>query len=152
MVGIVDPDGRNRVDISGRMGGYSYCPQVSPDERQMVFHRDYLLHIADVDGGIPRNVRRLDTGNPFDFVVHWSPTGEWILLVCGPFFKRSDPWLIRPDGSDIRLGSNGMQPRDCRINALTQTFGWHTQIKFCGQSSCHEIVFALQLTRHRGAV
>src|SRR5437667_70906 len=110
---VVGEDGSNPRPIAESLGNAHFsgwAPDgrhalVSPirDERQMVFHRDYLLHIADVDGGIPRNVRRLDTGNPFDFVVHWSSTGEWILLVCGPYFKRSDPWLIRPDGSESHL-------------------------------------------------
>lgn len=101
---VMDLDGRNKRDLSGKDAGFAYGYSASPDGRQISYHEDYQVFIANSDG---TEKKRVDTGNPFNFGPCWSPDGQWLLFVSG-VRGRSDPHIVRRDGTDLRkLGDLG---------------------------------------------
>jgi Tol biopolymer transport system component len=66
---VMDLDGRNKRDVSGKDAGFAYGYSASPDSRLISYHEDYQVYIADADGS---NKRHIKTGNPFDFNPRWT--------------------------------------------------------------------------------
>lgn len=95
---VMDLDGRNKRDLSGKDAGFAYGYSASPDSRQISYHEDYQVFIANSDG---TEKKRVHTGNPFNFGPSWSPDGQWLLFVSG-VRGRSDPYIVRRDGTDLR--------------------------------------------------
>ena len=95
---IVDLDGRNKQDVSGGTGGFTYGFSASPDGRLISYHENYQVYVANADGS---GKRRIDTGNRFNFAPRWSPDGTWILFVSG-VHGRSNPYIVRRDGTGLR--------------------------------------------------
>lgn len=93
------------------------CPQLSPDERQILFlHEDReginQLWLMDKDGGNLRQVTQT-VGFPISD-AHWSPDGKWIAYACSQGKdednqSNSDIWVISADGSsrNIQMTHNG---------------------------------------------
>ena len=95
---VMDRDGRNKRDVSGEGGGFAYGYTASPDGKRISYHENYQVYISNVDGS---DKRRVETGNPFNFVPLWSPDGEWLLFVSGTHYN-CHPHLTRNDGSGLR--------------------------------------------------
>lgn len=104
---LMDPDGRNKRDVSGDGGGFAYGYSASPDGTLISYHENYQIFIADADGS---NKRQISTGNPFNFGPQWSADGEWLLFLSGEHGK-SNPHLVRRDGSGLKklADQNGYQ-------------------------------------------
>lgn len=95
---LMDLDGRNKRRVSGGGSGFAYGFSASPDGKRVAYHEDYQIVVSNADG---TERRKLDTGRPFNFGPSWSPDGEWLLFVSGER-GRSDPWVARKDGSEMR--------------------------------------------------
>ncbi|MGE0757641.1 MAG: TolB family protein [Pirellulaceae bacterium] len=95
---LMDLDGRNKRDVSGKGGGFAYGYSVSPDGKRISYHEDYQIYVSNTDGS---DKRRIETGNSFNFVPQWSPDGEWILFVSGEHYN-CHPHLVKKDGSRLR--------------------------------------------------
>lgn len=95
---VMDPDGRNKRDVSGRDGGFAYGYSASPDGRLISYHEDYQVYIANADGSGKRHIK---TGHRFDFAPRWSPDGEWLLFVSGEHYD-CHPHIVRRDGGEPR--------------------------------------------------
>ncbi len=95
---LMDLDGRNKRDVSGQGGGFAYGYSASPDGRQISYHEDYQIYIANADGS---GKKRIETGNAFNFGPAWSPDGKWLLFLSGAR-GRSNPYLVKRDGSSLR--------------------------------------------------
>jgi Tol biopolymer transport system component len=104
---LMDPDGRNKRDVSGSGNGFAYGYSASPDGLRISYHENYQIYIADADGA---NKRPIVTGNPFNFGPQWSPDGEWLLFLSGEH-GRSNPYIVRRDGTDLKklADQNGYQ-------------------------------------------
>lgn len=94
---VMDLEGRNKRDVSGNGEGFTYGYSASPDGKLISYHENYQVYIADVGGS---NKQHIETGNPFNFAPQWSPAGEWLLFLSG-MHRHSNPFLVRPDGSDL---------------------------------------------------
>lgn len=95
---VMDRDGRNKRDVSGQGGGFAYGYTASPDGKRISYHENYQIYISNVDGS---DKRRIETGNPFNFVPLWSPDGQWLLYVSGQHYD-CHPHVVRKDGSGLR--------------------------------------------------
>lgn len=95
---LMDSDGRNKRDVSGKDGGFAYGYSASPDGKRISYHENYQVYIADVDG---KRKRHIDTGHPFVFAPRWSPDGEWLLFVSGEHYN-CHPYVVRRDGTDLK--------------------------------------------------
>ncbi len=95
---MMDLNGRNKRDVSGKAEGFSYGYSVSPDEKLISYHEDYQIVIANADGS---GKKRIETGNPFNFGPSWSPDGQWLMFVSG-VRGQSNPYLVRRDGTGLR--------------------------------------------------
>lgn len=95
---LMDPDGHNKRDVSGEGGGFAYGYSAAPDGKQISYHENYQIFIADADGS---NKHHIATGNPFNFGPKWSADGEWLLFVSGEHGK-SHPYVVRRDGSELK--------------------------------------------------
>jgi len=107
----MDRDGRNKKDMTDGDAAFTYGLSVSPDGRHVAYHKDYQVYVADGDGA---NARKIETGNPFNFVPQWSPDGTWLMFVSGEHYN-CHPCIVRPDGSDFRKladrgGYSGVTP------------------------------------------
>jgi tricorn protease-like protein len=71
--------------------GESY--EKSSVESQQRFLSDKLLGVADADGS---NSYHITNTVRYDYSPVWSPDGQWIA-----FWKDSDVYKIRPDGTDL---------------------------------------------------
>ena len=94
----MDFDGGNKRDVSGGGTGFSYGYSASPDGSRISYHEDYQVFIANSDGS---NKRRIETGNPFNFVPQWSPDGQWLMFLSGEHYN-CHPHIVRNDGSGLR--------------------------------------------------
>jgi Tol biopolymer transport system component len=103
---------RELSEVPPESGGRDdFNPAWSPDGKTIAFDRTDPpgLWLMDADGG---NQRRLDTTSracPRAYEPDWSPDGEWIVFartckrsIEGKRKSRSEIWLVRPDGSDLR--------------------------------------------------
>jgi Tol biopolymer transport system component len=95
---MMDLDGRNKRDVSGKDAGFAYGYSASPDGRLISYHENYQVYIANADGS---NKRHIKTGNPFDFAPRWSSDGQWLMFVSG-VRGRSNPYVMRRDGTGLR--------------------------------------------------
>lgn len=104
---LMDRDGHNKRDVSGKGGGFAYGYSASPDGNRISYHEDYQIFIADADGSHKRHIA---TGNPFNFGPQWSADGEWLLFISGEHGK-SNPFVVRQDGRELRklADQNGYQ-------------------------------------------
>lgn len=94
----MDRDGRNKVDLTKESKLFAYGFQSSPDGKRIAYHQNYQIVLADADGS---NARRVETGQPFNFVPTWSPDGKWVLFVSGEHYN-CHPYLVRADGTGLR--------------------------------------------------
>ena len=70
---VMDSDGRNKRDVSGKGAGFAYGYSASPDGRLISYHENYQVYIANADGSGKRHIK---TGHPFVFsprCFDWSP-------------------------------------------------------------------------------
>ncbi|MHC4879991.1 MAG: TolB family protein [Planctomycetota bacterium] len=95
---VMDLDGRNKRDVSGKDAGFAYGYSASPDGRLISYHENYQVYIANADGS---NKRHIKTGNRFDFAPRWSADGQWLMFVSG-VHGRSNPYVVRRDGTGLR--------------------------------------------------
>jgi Tol biopolymer transport system component len=95
---VMDVDGRNKKDVSGSGGGFSYGYSASPDGRRISYHENYQVRVSNLDG---TDKHRIDTGHPFHFAPSWSPDGEWLLFLSGEHYD-CHPHVVRGDGSGLR--------------------------------------------------
>src|SRR5439155_25879729 len=54
---VMDPDGRNKRDVSGTGGGFAYGSSASPDGRHLCYHEDYQLYVSDAGGSSKRHIQ-----------------------------------------------------------------------------------------------
>jgi TolB protein len=95
---LMDLDGRNKRDVSGKEGGFAYGYSASPDGKWISYHEDYQVFVARADGS---DKRKIETGHPFNFGPGWSADGEWLLFVSG-VRGNSNPYVVRRDGTGLR--------------------------------------------------
>ncbi|CAG4992423.1 Tol-Pal system protein TolB [Dyadobacter sp. CECT 9275] len=91
----MDRDGRNKVDLTRSIDGFTYGFSASKDGRYVAYHKDYQVYIAKSDGS---DARRIETGNHFNFAPQWSPDGRYLLFVSGERNTSCDPYLVDFDG------------------------------------------------------
>jgi len=94
----MDRDGKNKQDLTGASKEFAYGFSSSPDGRRIAYHQSYQVYLAEADGANPR---RVETGQPFNFVPTWSPDGEWVLFLSGEHYH-CHPYLVRKDGTGLR--------------------------------------------------
>ncbi len=95
---LMDPDGRNKRDVSGKGAGFAYGYSASPDGKSICYHENYQLYVSDADGADKKHIK---TGNPFDFGPTWSPDGKWLLFVSGEHYN-CHPHVVRADGTGLK--------------------------------------------------
>jgi Tol biopolymer transport system component len=95
---VMDRDGRNKRDVSGKGGGFAYGYSASPDGKRISFHENYQIYVANSDGSDKQHIA---TGNPFNFGPQWSPNGQWLLFLSG-VHHHSNPYIVRADGTGLR--------------------------------------------------
>ena len=89
---VMDPDGKNKRDVSDRGAGFAYGYSASPDGKRISYHENYRIVISNLDGTDKTTV---DTGNPFNFAPAWSPDGEWLLFVSGEHYDCQPAAAVR---------------------------------------------------------
>jgi Tol biopolymer transport system component len=95
---VMDLDGRNKRDVSGKGTGFTYGYSASPDGKLISYHENYQVYISNIDGSDKRHIK---TGHVFDFAPRWSPDGEWLLFVSGEHYHHN-PYVVKRDGSGLR--------------------------------------------------
>lgn len=94
----MDFDGRNKRDLTGNSGGFTYGAEPSPNGTRLAYHSDYQVYVANADGSNPQHIA---TGNGFNFMPKWSPDGQWLEFLSGEQYD-CDLYLVRSDGSGLR--------------------------------------------------
>lgn len=104
---VMSLDGAHKQKVASDGNGFAYGYSASPDGKQISYHENYQIYLADADGG---NKRHVETKNPFNFGPRWSPDGEWLLFLSGEH-GRSNPYVVRRDGTGLRklADQNGYQ-------------------------------------------
>src|SRR4029077_1214439 len=59
---VMDLDGRNKRDVSGKGAGFAYGYSASPDGKSICYNENYQLYVSGADGA---NKKHIKTGNPF---------------------------------------------------------------------------------------
>ncbi len=95
---VMDLDGRNKRDVSGKGAGFTYGYSASPDGKSICYHENYQIYVSGADGA---NKKHIKTGNPFDFAPKWSPDGKWLLFVSGEHYN-CHPHIVRADGTGLK--------------------------------------------------
>ncbi len=95
---VMDLDGKNKRDVSGKDAGFAYGYSASPDGKAICYHENYQLHVSSADG---TNKKPIKTGNAFDFAPQWSPDGKWLLFLSGEHYN-CHPHVVRPDGTGLK--------------------------------------------------
>lgn len=91
-------DGSHKRDLTLDSKEFAYGFSASPDGRRIAYHKNYQIFVADSDGG---NARKIETGQPFNFVPQWSPDGTHLLFLSGEHYN-CHPHVTRADGSGLR--------------------------------------------------
>jgi TolB protein len=94
----MDRNGRNKRDLTKDSKEFAYGFSASPDGKRIAYHKSYQVYIADRDG---TGAKRIETGQPFNFVPQWSPDGQWLLFLAGEHY-RCHPYVVRNDGVLLR--------------------------------------------------
>lgn len=94
---VMELDGRNKRDLSGKDAGFAYGYSASPDGKLISYHENYQVYLANADGSAKRHIK---TGHPFVFSPRWSPDGEWLLFVSGEHYD-CHPHIVRRDGTGL---------------------------------------------------
>ncbi len=94
----MDPDGKNKRDVSGSGAGFAYGYSASPDGRRIAYHENYQIYVSDADG---KNKAKIETRRPFNFAPSWSPDGEWLLFVSGEHYD-CHPHIAKKDGTGLK--------------------------------------------------
>jgi TolB protein len=94
----MDRDGRNKLDLMKGSNQFAYGFNSSRDGKRIAYHKGYQVFLADADGS---SARRVETGQPFNFVPSWSPDGKWVLFLSGEHYN-CHPHLVRADGTGLR--------------------------------------------------
>ncbi len=104
---VMDLDGRNKRDVSGKDAGFAYGYSASPDGTLISYHENYQIYVANSDG---TNKRHIVTGNPFNFGPRWSPDGQWLLFLSG-VHGNCHPYIVKGDGQGLKklADRNGYQ-------------------------------------------
>ena len=104
---VMDLDGRNKRDVSGKDAGFAYGYSASPSGKLISYHENYQIYVANADG---TNKRHIATGNPFNFGPRWSPDGQWLLFVSGEH-GNCHPYVVQRDGQGLKklVDRNGYQ-------------------------------------------
>jgi TolB protein len=95
---VMDLDGRNKRDVSGKGDGFAYGYSASPDGKYISYHENYQIYISNADGS---NKKHIETGHAFDFVPRWSPDGKWLLFLSGEHYN-CHPHIVRADGTGLK--------------------------------------------------
>lgn len=95
---LMNLDGRDKTDVSGGTGGFTYGFNASPDGKRICYHENYQVYLANADGSAKKKV---ETGNSFNFGPTWSPDGQWLLFVSGEHYN-CHPHVVRADGTGLR--------------------------------------------------
>lgn len=109
-IGLINADGTDPVDLSGRPATDEGFPAWSPDGQQIVFATrmdgNNEIYIMGADG---TNLKRLTNNPADDFGPAWSPDGSKIAFVS----DRDNPievnnlYLMNVDGSTVTRLTNG---------------------------------------------
>lgn len=94
----MDRDGRNKVDLTKDSKEFTYGFSSSRDGKRIAYHKNYQVYLADADGS---NAKKVETGQPFNFVPAWSPDGQWVLFVSGEHYN-CHPHVVRADGTGLK--------------------------------------------------
>jgi TolB protein len=95
---VMDLDGKNKRDVSGKGGGFAYGYSASPDGKLIAYHENYQVYVANSDGTDKKHIK---TGHPFDFVPKWSPDGKWLLFLSGEHYN-CHPHIVKSDGTGLK--------------------------------------------------
>lgn len=95
---VMDLDGRNKRDVSGKSGGFAYGYSASPDGKLISYHDNYQIYVAHADGTKKQHIA---TGNPFNFGPRWSPDGKSILFLSG-VHGNCHLYLVQRDGQGLK--------------------------------------------------
>ena len=90
--------GRHKVDLTSGSKEFAYGFSSARDGRRIAYHQNYQVYLADADGS---HARRIETGQPFNFVPTWSPDGQWVLFLSGEHYH-CHPYVVRADGTGLR--------------------------------------------------
>jgi Tol biopolymer transport system component len=94
----MDRDGKNKRDLTKDSKEFAYGFSASPDGKRIAYHKSYQVYLANADGS---EAKRVETGQPFNFVPQWSPDGSQVLFLSGEHYN-CHPYLVRADGSKLR--------------------------------------------------
>jgi TolB protein len=94
----MDRDGKNKRDLTKGSSEFTYGCDVAPDGKRIAYHKSYRVYIANADGA---GARKVETGQPFNFVPLWSPDGNEILFLAGEHYN-CHPHIVRADGTGLR--------------------------------------------------
>ena len=95
---LMDLDGRNKKDVSGGTGGFTYGFNASPGGERICYHEGYQIFVANADGSEKKHI---ETGNSFNFAPTWSPDGKFVLFVSGDHYN-CHPHVVAADGNGLR--------------------------------------------------
>ena len=95
---LMDRDGRSKRPAAKEGGGFAYGYSATPDGKLISYHENYQIVVSAADGS---DRRKIDTGNPFNFVPRWSPDGEWLLFLSGQHFD-CHPHVVRRNGTGLK--------------------------------------------------
>ena len=95
---VMDLDGHNKRDVSGKGEGFAYGYSASPNGKRISYHENYQIYISNTDGS---GKIKVETGHSFNFAPTWSPDGQWLIFVSGEHYN-CHPYIVRSDGTGLR--------------------------------------------------
>jgi TolB protein len=95
----MDLDGKNKRPVIKDSPNLVHGMSLSPDARRGAYENEaYQLYLTDGDGS---NARHVKTGQPFNFLPHWSPDGAWVLFLAGEHYD-CHPYVVKADGTGLK--------------------------------------------------